>query len=97
MSNSGRGSHKEHACAIISKSIHWLKRRNRLKGFLFLAVAAILFNRGKRFVQFQGIFLYNNFKIHPLVEADKSFKSFFLFLAHVARLFNGAEQFEQFW
>ena len=43
LSNSGRGSPKEHSCEIISKSIHWF-RRSRLKVFLFLALVAILFN-----------------------------------------------------
>ena len=38
-----RQSHKEHSCIIISKSIHWL-RRSHLKVFLFLALAAILFD-----------------------------------------------------
>ena len=52
---------------------------------------------------------YNNFKIHPLVKAEKLFpnlstglaaeivQSFFLFIALTAILFNGAELFEQFW
>ena len=31
LSNSGRGSPKEHFCEIISKSVHWFGRRSRLK------------------------------------------------------------------
>ena len=52
LSNFGRGSSKEHSCEIISKSIHWFRRRNRLKVFLFLALVAILFNEAERFEQF---------------------------------------------
>ena len=37
---------------IISKSMHWLRRRSHLKVFLFLALAAILFNGAERFEQF---------------------------------------------
>ena len=40
VSNVGRGSPKKHSCEIISKSIHWLRRRRRFK-VLFLALAAI--------------------------------------------------------
>ena len=52
MSNFGRHSPKEHSCIIISKSMHWLRRRSRLKVFLFLALAAILFNGAEQFEQF---------------------------------------------
>ena len=46
--------------------------------FLFIALAAILFNIGERFEQFwyrvtQETFLYNYFKIHLLVQEKKSF------------------------
>ena len=34
LSNFGRGSPKEHACKIISKSIHWFRRRSRSKVFM---------------------------------------------------------------
>ena len=38
---------------IISKSVHRLSRRSRLKlFFLFIALAAILFDRAERFEQF---------------------------------------------
>ena len=37
---------------IISKSVHLLSRRRRLKLFLFIALAAILFNRAEQFEQF---------------------------------------------
>ena len=51
--NFGRGLPKEYSCTIISKSILWLRQRSRLKVFfLFLALAAILFNGVERFEQF---------------------------------------------
>ena len=37
---------------IISKSVHQFSRKSRLKLFLFIALAAILFNRVERFEQF---------------------------------------------
>ena len=37
---------------IISKSVHQFSRLSRLKFFLFIALAAILFNRAKQFEQF---------------------------------------------
>ena len=52
LSNFGRLSLKEHSCEIISKSMHRLRRRSRLKVFLFLALAAILFNGAEQFEQF---------------------------------------------
>ena len=69
--------------------------------FLFIALAAILFNLAEFFEQFwyrvtQGTFLYNYFQIHLLVLEKKSFKGFSI-LALAAILFNGAERFEQFW
>ena len=62
--------------------------------FLFIALAAILFNVAEFFEQFwkrvtQGTFLYNYFKIHLLVLEKKSFKGF--------SIFSSAERFEQFW
>ena len=52
--------------------------------FLYIAVAAILFNVAGPFEQFrtrvtQEIFLYNYFKIHLLVQEKKSFKGFSIF------------------
>ena len=52
--------------------------------FLFIALAAILFNVAEFFEQFwirvtQGTFLYNYFKIHLLVQEKKSFKGFSIF------------------
>ena len=43
-----------------------------------------MFNRAEWFEQLwwtvtQGIFLYNNFKIHLLVKAEKSFRGFTIF------------------
>ena len=52
LSNFDGQSPKEHSCEIIAKSMHWLRGRSRLKVFLFLALAAILFNGAKRFEQF---------------------------------------------
>ena len=46
-SNFGRGSPKEPSCKIISKLMHWLRRRSHLKVFLYLALAAILFNEAE--------------------------------------------------
>ena len=37
---------------IISKSVHRFSRRSHLKLFLFIALAAILFNGAERFEQF---------------------------------------------
>ena len=52
--------------------------------FLFIAMAAILFNVAESFAQFwqrvsQEAFLYNYFKIHLLVQEKKSFKGFSIF------------------
>ena len=52
--------------------------------FLFLALAAILFNIAKSFGQFwwrvtQETFLYNYYKIHHLVQEKKSFKGVSIF------------------
>ena len=52
--------------------------------FLFIALAAILFNVVEFLVQFwyrvnQEAFLYNYFKIHLLVQEKKSFKGFSIF------------------
>ena len=52
--------------------------------FLFIALAAILFNVAEFFEQFwkrvtQETFLYNYFKIHLLVQEKKSFKGFSIF------------------
>ena len=52
--------------------------------FLFIALAAILFNVAELFEQFwkritQETFLYNYFKIHLLVQEEKSFEGFSIF------------------
>ena len=52
--------------------------------FLFIALAAILFNIAESFEQFwqrvtQETFLYNYFKIHLLVQEKKPFKGFSIF------------------
>ena len=91
----------KHSCIIISKSIFWFRRRSRLKVFLFLALAAILFNGAERFEQFGT----QSPKEHSCIIISKSIHwlrrrsrlKVFLFLAVVAILFNGAKPFEQFW
>ena len=90
MSNFGGQSSKEHSCIIISKSMHWLRRRSHLKVFLFLALAAILFNGADWFEQF----LFQKLSTDL---AEEVFKSLFLFIAVAAILFNVAESFEQVW
>ena len=52
--------------------------------FLFIALAAILFNVAESFEKFwqratQETFLYNYFKIHYLIQEKKSFKGFSIF------------------
>ena len=52
--------------------------------FLFIALAAILFNVAESFEQFwyrvtQETLLYNYFKIHLMVQEKKSFKVFSIF------------------
>ena len=64
--------------------MNWLKRRSRFKVFLFLDLAAILFNRMEGFEQFTKrvifrTFLYEYFKIHLLVSEMKSFKYFSIY------------------
>ena len=83
LSNFGRGLPKEHSCGIILESINWFSRRSCLK-FLFLALAAILFKGVELSEQFcwrviHGKFLYDYFKIHPLVKTEKLFKGFSIF------------------
>ena len=101
MSNFGRHSPKEHSCIFFLKSMHWLRRRSRLKVFLFLALAAILFNGSERFEQFgrgspkeHSCEIIQNLSIDL---AEEVAKSIFLFIALAAILFNVAEFFEQFW
>ena len=69
--------------------------------FLFIALVAILFNVAEFFEQFwkrvtQGTFLYNYFKIHPLVQEKKSFKGFSIFSSG-GHFVQRAERFGQFW
>ena len=70
--------------------------------FLFIALAAILFNVAESFEQFRWrvtkeTVLYNYFKINLLVQQKKLFKSFFLSIAIGTVLLKRAEPFEQFW
>ena len=52
LSNFGRQSPKEHSCEIISKSVHQFSREVVKSLFLFIAMAAILFNVAESFEQF---------------------------------------------
>ena len=45
LSSFGRGSPKEHFCKTISKSMHWLRKRSRLKGFSILSSGGHLVKR----------------------------------------------------
>ena len=83
-SNFGRQSPKEHSCEIISKSVTNLAEEVVKSIFLFIALAAILFNLAEFFEHFwlrvtQETFLCNYFKTHPLVPEKKSFKGFSIF------------------
>ena len=102
MSNFGIGSSKEPSCIIISESMYWLRRRSSLKVFLFLALAAILFNGAERFEHFFVNSHLKNIpvKLFQILSTDLAEdvpKSLFLFIALAAILFNVAELFEQFW
>ena len=56
LSNFSRGLAKEHLCEIISKSVHQFSSRRLFKTFfLFIALAAILFNKAEQFEQFWWI------------------------------------------
>ena len=102
MSSFGRKSPKEHSCIIISKSMHWLRRRIRLKVFS-------IFSSGGHLVQWSGtvraILVDSHLRNIPVklfqnLSTDLSeevVKSIFLFIALAAILFNVAEFFEQFW
>ena len=102
MSNFGGQSPKEHSCIIISKSMHWLRRRSHLKVFLFLALGAILFILSGRLrailvdshLRNLLVKLFQNLSTNL---AEEVVKSLFLFIALVAILFNVAESFEKFW
>ena len=53
LSSFGRQSPKEHSCIIISKSMHWLKRRSQLKVFLsFISGGHLVLNGAERFEPF---------------------------------------------
>ena len=52
LNNFGGQSPKEPSCIIVSKSMHWLRERSRLKVFLFLALAAISFSGAEPFERF---------------------------------------------
>ena len=85
----GSGSPNEPSCKIISKSMHWLRRRSHLKVFLFLALVAILFNGAEWFSKSTfwfgrrsrlKVFLFLALaKIDVLVKEEKLFKGFSIF------------------
>ena len=50
--NFGEQSHKEHSCIIFFKIHELVKEEKSFEGFLFLALAAILFNGAEWFEQF---------------------------------------------
>ena len=52
LSNSGRQSPEEHSCEIISKSVNHLAEEVVKSLFLFIALAAILFNIAESFEKF---------------------------------------------
>ena len=100
--NFGGQSPKEHSCIIISKSMHWLRRRSHLKVFLFLALVAILFNGADWFEKKLLDSHLRNIPVKLFQKlstdlAEEVIKSLFLFIALAAILFNVAESFEQFW
>ena len=97
MSNFGRGSPKGPSCKIISKSMHLLRRRSRLKVFLLLALAAILFNRAILVDSHLWNISVKLFQNLSTGVAEAVVKSLFLFKALATILFNVAELFEQFW
>ena len=100
-SSFGRQSPKEPSCIIISKSMHWFRRRSHLKLFLFLSVGhlvqwsgtvlAILVDSHLRNIPVK---LFQNLSTDL---AEEVVKSLFLFIALAAILFSAAEFFEQFW
>ena len=82
--------------------MHWLRRRNSLNVFLFLALAAILFNGAEWFLaSFVDSYLRNVpvklFRNLSIDLAAEVVNSLFLFIALAAILFDVAELFEQFW
>ena len=86
---------------IISKSVHRFSR-SRLKFFLFIVLAANLFNRAEQFEHFcrqspkEHSCIIISKSMHWL--RRKSFEGFSSFSSggHACILFNGADQFEQF-
>ena len=73
-----------------------------MKVSLFLALAAILFNRADWFEQFWYTVTLRNIPVKLFQNlftnlAEEVVKSLFLFIALAAILFNVAELFEQFW
>ena len=51
LSRSGKGSHEEYCCEMNSKSIYPFGRRSRLKVFLVLVLAELLFTGPELFEQ----------------------------------------------
>ena len=101
MDSFGSGSPKEHACKIISKSIQWLKKKS-FKGFSIFSFGDHVVKRSEMVCAIlvaviPAIFLYNHFKIHPLVKAEKLFKGFFSIYSPGGLFFSMQRMFRQFW
>ena len=91
MSNFGGQLPKEHSCIIISKSMHWLRRRSHLKVFLIFSSGGHLVQRSRTV---QAILVDSYLQNIPV----KLFQNLSTHLAEevVAILFNVGESFEQF-
>ena len=101
LSNFGRQSPKEHSCVIISKSMHWLRRRSPFKVFSIFSSGGHLVQRGGTVFAILvdshlGNIPVKSFQNLSTDLAEEVVKSLFLFISLAAILFNGAESFEQF-
>ena len=101
MSISGRGSPKEPSCKIISKSMHWLRRRSRLQVFSIFCSGSHLVLRKETGLAILVDSHLRNIPVKLFQNlstdlAEEVVKSLFLFIALAAILFNVAESFEQF-
>ena len=97
LSKFGRGTPREHACVIISKSIHWFRRRSCLKFFS-------IFSSGSHLVQGSKTVCAILVEGHPANIPELLFQNpatgfwqrshlkVFIFLTLVAILLNGVEQ-----
>ena len=77
--NFGRGYCEEQFCETFLNLGHWLRRKWRLKEFLFGALTALLFCGAKPFMQFWkvaswGTFMWSYMKFGPVVQEEMLFK-----------------------